>query len=140
MKTNGGWSLNELLIGLGILAFALVFITIKIQSVASNLTDENFSGVEVPTKESKYTYDDMEEKLVVGATKYMDETYRKIPEGSTKITMDELNIHGVYNYTKDPKDNNKTCVGYVIYNKNGNEVSYKPYVKCGSNYQTKGYK
>jgi hypothetical protein len=140
MKTNGGWSLNNLLLGIGVLAFALIFITIKIQSVASNLTDDKFSGVETKKEKLNYTYDDMEQKLVVAATRYMDETYEKIAEGSTKITMDELNIHGVYNYIRDPKDSNKKCVGYVIYNKNGNEISYKPYIKCSNNYQTKGYK
>ena len=38
----------------------------------------------------------------------------------------------------DPNDK-KECTGYVEFIQDGAKVSYKPYLKCGNNYQTEGY-
>ena len=39
----------------------------------------------------------------------------------------------------DPNDKNTECTGYVEFIQDRAQISYKPYLKCGTNYQTEGY-
>lgn len=54
---------------------------------------------------------------------------------SLKLDMTELNAD-----IRDAKDRSIVCDGYVIVTGTEENYVYTPYLKCGNNYKTKGYK
>lgn len=137
---NKGFSLNELLIGLGVIAFALILSTLLFQSKFKEVDAILKNGNE-DSKEEKlvtYTYEDMELELVKAATQYIES---KVESGSTlkstiQINMDTLIEEGLYTSIYDPNDTDRECEGYVLYKKQKSTISYTPHLKCGSNYET----
>lgn len=139
---NKAFALNDLLIGLGIIGFALILVTVLLQSKFKEVDAllRNDAGEESKSESFiTYTYEDMETELISSATKYME---HKMEEGSSyknhfKITMDTLVEYGLYTSVKDPKNPEENCEGYVMFQKKGLTISYTPYLKCGKNYETK---
>lgn len=132
---NKGWSLNELLVGLGALTFCLVLVIILFQS--------HFEDTKDDMKESlmMYTYESIEADMVTYAEVYVKEEYGKhMPSEDMKITITDLRKETGFSKYKDPKDGAIVCKGYVLVKPENGDVTYKPYVKCGKNYETKGYK
>lgn len=131
---NSGWSLNEFLMGMGVLTFALILSVIIYDAKVKSTLSENKKDVE----KSTYTYEDMENKLIEGTMRYIEKEYKEIPSSEIKVDMDTLLENNLYHMDKDPEYPNYKCDGYVIFNKNKNSFSYKPYIKC-KEYMTKGY-
>lgn len=139
---NKGFSLNDLLLCLGIIAFALILSTLlfqaKFKEVDALLKGE--TPEETPsTNAITYTYEDMELELVTAATKYIE---KKVEQGtqyqnSAKITLDTLVKEGLYTSVYDPKKPEQKCDGYVLFKKKNSTISYTPHLKCEGNYETK---
>ena len=132
-----GFTLNELLLYLGVIGFALILSTVLFQ--------ENFKRLEDTMKPNEsfrqdvtYTYEDMEEDLMAAATKYMMQKYQSnnMPNAE-KIEMETLNNAGLFIKIYDPRDLNQKCDGYVQFEKKDRAYSYNPYIKRGKNYETK---
>lgn len=138
---SNGWSLNEFLMGIGIMAFALVFATVLFDvNIKPTLNNKEINNL--VQEQADYTYKDMEAELVKAASTYMyiSSKYKDLSaNGDVKITIKELKGQGLYSHVLDPKDSHTVCKGYVIFSKSKESFSYKPYIKCGNHYQTKGY-
>lgn len=81
-------------------------------------------------------YEELEEKLVRAATKYVDEEKKVIDEGEMiEIKSRELMDN---NYLDNLIYNKDICTGYVEVN-NNNGYKYKAYIKCNK-YKTSDYK
>ena len=50
-----------------------------------------------------------------------------------------LKENGYLDEIKDIKDKDTECTGYVEFVQDGGVITYTPYLKCGSNYETEGY-
>ncbi|MDD3341427.1 MAG: hypothetical protein PHN72_04495 [Bacilli bacterium] len=132
---NKGWSLNELLAGLGVLTFCLVFSVILFQS-KFNHKKKNMNETLM-----MYTYESIEASMVSSTQSYIEKKYsNNFPDEEMKITIDVLRKKEHFSKYKDPKDGAIICDGYVIVEKENWAVTYHPYVKCGDNYETTGYK
>ncbi len=129
-----GFGLKEFIIIISITFICILIITSLYKSI--------FPSAEIKTQEKKepLTYQELEKKLEKSAERYQNDTY--------SANSNEKNIWILsYNFLKekeyiekliDPKSN-KECTGYVEFVQDETVISYKPFLKCGTNYQTKGY-
>lgn len=130
---NKGWGLNEMLICCGLLGIAFLVVIVLIEQNFKNLVNAEDQGFN-----QTYTYSQIEKSLIVASTNYLEDQRLEIEDGSTlKITMSTLLEKGYIQNLYDK--NNNLCTGYVVYSKDRHDYSYKPYVKCGSDYKTDGY-
>ena len=131
---NKGWGLNEMLICCGLLGIAFI--------VAVALIEQNFKDLSDSLKENTvetHTYEQIESSFVQSSMKYIEDQNIEMENGSTiKITNDTLLHNG---YIKKMYDKNENlCDGYVVFSKEKGKYTYSPYIKCGSSYQTEGFK
>ena len=144
---NKGWGLQELMFGLGVLFFCLFLIFILIhknfKQLDAVLNDNTSNEQSRPTEEDKYytSYKEIERAMISSAEKYNADIYgAELQEGDNiTVTLKSLIRDQYIRKIVDIKDENLVCSGYVNFIKNGNKVSYKPYLKCGKKYKTKGY-
>lgn len=78
--------------------------------------------------------------LIKNAATYYVEEKNIVVDTTKKITLKELQDAKMIFEIKDPKDKDGTCDGYVMVEKTSKEYKYTPYLKCGSNYESKNYK
>lgn len=156
MKLNNrGWGLQELVIGIGILFFCLLLIVSLINrnfkqleanlNGSSGTSQSNGSTTQNrPVEEEKenYTsYKSIEKAMTEAAKEYNADIYGADLQEGDKLTV-TLNSLVRDNYLEkiyDIKDESIVCSGYVTFIKDGSNVTYSPYLKCGSKYTTKGY-
>lgn len=147
---NKGWGLQELIMGLGILFFCLLLIVSLINRNFRNLPNKNQNSTnQQPTNQNKpveenkdYTsYQEIETSMKKAAEKYKTNIYgNELQEGdSITVTLHSLIQNHYLEEVHDIKDKNIICSGYVTFRKNENQVTYRPYLKCGKKYKTKGY-
>ena len=121
------------------LFFCIVFISLII--VVTSIVNTNFKSLarEKGTK-SKYSYFDLEIKMVKAATNYSNKMYSTSIRENTEVGLNLKTLKNS-NYLTTIKDpyNNKECSGYVILKKGRHNIQYIPYLKCGTNYKTIGY-
>lgn len=123
---NKGWGLQTMMIFVLILMICLVVIAAMINNTFKDVTGN-----------SSYNYAILEDKLKDASKKYIEKNNISINEGNNyTITVNKLQKAG---YLKELKDNEIKCTGYTIIEKNKDKLTYKPYIRCGSNYKTKNY-
>ena len=124
-----GFGIKEFIIIISVVFISLIIIMALFQSIFQNA-------------ESNQTidYEDLEKSLEKAAERYQNDTY----SGNTNetevwsLSYSMLKEEKYVDELIDPNDK-KECTGYVEFIQDGAKVSYKPYLKCGNNYQTEGY-
>ena len=130
-----GFGLKEFVI-----IFAVGFICIL---VISSIYQSIIPGAEMqsePEKE-KITYKDLEQELKQAAERYQNDTYSGNSSETAvwELSYSMLRKEKYLDKLIDPNDKNTECTGYVEFIQDGAKISYKPFLKCGNNYQTDGY-
>lgn len=137
---ENGWGFKDFVLIFGII-FLTIIITIVIYQASfkkTNVTDPIDPNAE---QMEKYTYDDLENFLKLAAKRYQNNNYQGTFESSETWVL-SYNLLKKNKFLKKPLmdvyEPKKECNGYVIFNKNGTNMSYEPYIKC-ENYETYGY-
>ena len=130
-----GFGLNEFVI-----IFAVGFICILIISSIYQSIVPNAEMQSEPEKE-KITYKDLEDELKQAAERYQNDTYSGNSSETAiwELSYSMLRKEKYLEKLIDPNDKNTECTGYVEFIQDGAKISYKPFLKCGTNYQTDGY-
>lgn len=120
-----------------LLAVMLIAIIISMSLFNQKVTPEE-EVIEEPVEE-KVTYTDLEKKLKLGAERYQNDNYSVDADKDETwiLTYTFLKKEDYLDKIKD-LSNNEECDGYVIFEKEGMNITYAPYLKC-SNYTTKGF-
>lgn len=163
MKLNNkGWGLQELIIGIAILFICLWLVSIMIQNsfgqlLGSSSSDKDSGVVENTNPDinignentsvdkdvvTSYTsYSEIEQLLLEATQKYNETIYGAgLLEGDKiSVTVKSLVRDGYIEAIKAIDDNKVICSGYVTFIKENDNVTYSPYLKCGSLYTTDGY-
>ena len=130
-----GFGLKEFVI-----IFAVGFICILIISSIYQSIVPNAEMQSEPEKE-KITYKDLEDELKQAAERYQNDTYSGNSSETAvwELSYSMLRKEKYLEKLIDPNDKNTECTGYVAFIQDGAKISYKPFLKCGTNYQTDGY-
>lgn len=149
---NRGWGLQELLVGIGILLFFLLLMVSlinqnfrRLSETMGNNSGNNSTEQKRPIKEDEkeeYTsYKDIETAMKKATREYNGDIYgEELQEGDhITVTLKSLIRDQYMEPVYDIKDAKVACSGYVTFIKERNNVTYSPYLKCGSRYMTKGY-
>ena len=130
-----GFGLKEFVI-----IFAVGFICILIISSIYQSIVPNAEMQSEPEKE-KITYKDLEDELKQAAERYQNDTYSGNSSDTEvwELSYSMLRKEKYLEKLIDPNDKNTECTGYVEFIQDGAKISYKPFLKCGTNYQTDGY-
>ncbi len=130
-----GFGLKEFVI-----IFAVGFICILIISSIYQSIVPNAEMQSEPEKE-KITYKDLEDELKQAAERYQNDTYSGNSSETAvwELSYSMLRKEKYLEKLIDPNDKNTECTGYVEFIQDGAKISYKPFLKCGTNYQTDGY-
>ena len=130
-----GFGLKEFII-----IFAVGFICILIISSIYQSIVPNAEMQSEPEKE-KITYKDLEYELKQAAERYQNDTYSGNSSETAvwELSYSMLRKEKYLEKLIDPNDKNTECTGYVEFIQDGAKISYKPFLKCGTNYQTDGY-
>ena len=129
-----GFGLRDVLVFL-----AIVFVCILISMFIFKRT---FTELFDSTKNyNDETYESIEKDLESIGKTYTDNYYGKILENgdSGVITIRDMQGENLLAVVRDIKDERIICSGYVTFSKANGFTNYKTYLKCGDNYQTKGY-
>lgn len=125
-----------------IILIAVIFICIiVIVSLYKSIFNTNATPEPV-TKQETETYEDLENRLKLAAERYLNNSnYSSSIENTESWTLSYsmLKKEEYLEEIKDIKDKNIECNGYVEFIQDGGQISYKPFLKCGNNYQTEGY-
>ena len=129
-----GFGLKEFVI-----IFAVGFICILIISSIYQSIVPNAEMQSEPEKE-KITYKDLEDELKQAAERYQNDTYSGNSSETAvwELSYSMLRKEKYLEKLIDPNDKNTECTGYVEFIQDGAKISYKPFLKCGTNYQTDG--
>ena len=130
-----GFGLKEFVI-----IFAVGFICILIISSIYQSIVPNAEMQSEPEKE-KISYKDLEYELKQAAERYQNDTYSGNSSETAvwELSYSMLRKEKYLEKLIDPNDKNTECTGYVEFIQDGAKISYKPFLKCGTNYQTDGY-
>ena len=129
-----GWGLKEVLIFI-----VIVFLCIFISMTVYNKTFGDLFGSGDNYKDE--TYEDIEAELENTAKTYTDNYYNKVLENGDEgiVTIRDMQGEGLLTAVKDINNNSINCSGYVEFKTTNSKTKYTTYLKCGDNYQTKGY-
>lgn len=129
-----GWGLKEVLIFI-----VIVFLCIFISMTVYNKTFGDLFGSGDSYNDE--TYEDVEAQLENTAKTYTDNYYGKALENGDEgiITIRDMQGEGLLTQVKDIKNDSINCSGYVKFKTNNKQTIYTTFLKCGENYQTKGY-
>lgn len=132
-----GWGLKE---GFGFIAIMCIAILITMTMYNRSIKDLFDSTGGIADKEEE-TYNDIENELINIAHTYTDNYYYKALEDGDEdiITIRDMQGENLLKSIADIKDENIHCSGYVYFKTADGTTTYKPYLKCGNNYQTDGY-
>ena len=129
-----GFGLKEFIIIISITFICILIITSLYKSIVptADITNEK-------TKET-VSYKDLENKLEKAAERYQNDTYSANASDKNiwELSYDFLKEKKYIDTLIDPKTD-KECTGYVEFIQDGAIISYKPFLKCETSYQTKGY-
>ena len=126
MKKNKGFTLVELLAVIAILGIVVIVVSVNVIGAKK---DANIKEIKM-----------IEEQIAKIGPDY-------ILENNSVTFPARIGIASLSNYLnldnsnkiKSPFGNNKTCSGYLLINKSGDEYDFKGFVDCGSDYKTTGY-
>lgn len=127
-----------------VILFAVIFISlIVIMSIyRSMFPNENVElETDMTDNNQTETHKDLEDKLEKAAERYQNDNYSGNADDPEVWTLSYSMLKDKKYLEKliDPNDKNVECSGYVEFTQDKGLVSYKPFLKCGSNYQTDGY-
>lgn len=133
---NKGFGIKNFIIIIAVMFISIIIATsLYSQSIASLPSQTNEETVK-----SK-TYEDLTEELLKAAERYQNDNYSANSDEQVtwilkySLLRKEKYLSKIY----DIKDKKIECTGYVEFNQDKAEISYKPFLKCGDNYKTKGY-
>ena len=134
-----GFGIKEFVIIIAVIFICMIIIVSLYQSIFKKEDVE----LETPVKQEqtkKLTYQDLENKLEKAAERYQNDNYSGSIENPEVWTLSYsmLKEEKYIDNLTDPKDGEE-CRGYVEFIQDGGRISYTPFLKCGKNYQTKGY-
>ena len=135
-----GFGLKEFVIIIAVIFICMIIIVSLYQSLVNKNHIEQ-SETQTESKETeKVTYQDLENKLEKAAERYQNDNYSGSIENPEVWTLSYsmLKEEKYIDNLTDPKDGEE-CRGYVEFIQDGGRISYTPFLKCGKNYQTKGY-
>lgn len=134
-----GFGLKEFVIIIAVIFICMIIIMSLYQSLFKTKDTELETPVE-SEKTEKLTYKELEEKLEQAAERYQNDNYSGSIDNPEiwSLSYSMLKEEEYIDKLKDPKDG-KECKGYVEFVQDGGKISYTPFLKCGDNYQTKGY-
>lgn len=146
MKLNEkGFSMAEMMGICLFVASCLLFSAVMYQKhfnenqISETTISENAtlaSANKTTTKETDNTrYLALEDYLVENAKTYIEELEEK--NSVVVVTSKDLISNKKMDKLIDPNEENKECLGYVIYKKDTN--NYKGYVRCKDTYATENY-
>ena len=141
---NRGWGLQTMLLMVCVLALALIISFILLRDSFGVLFQGNsiFDNEKDKTSEvSNNEYQKLEKNLENSAKRYVDAFYKDglVENNPIIVTVFSLVNENLLKQPVDPKNKTEACKGYVRFTLKEGKVIYEPYLKCGSNYQTKGY-
>lgn len=134
-----GFGIKEFIIIIAVIFISLIIIMALFKSIFQN--NQNEKSEPSQTEEIKtVTYEELEKRLEKAAERYQNDTYSGNTDETAvwSLSYSMLKEEKYLDKIIDPK-NQKECTGYVEFIQDGAKVSYKPYLKCGNNYKTKGY-
>jgi len=132
MLNKKGWGLtNEIL-------FIAIFIICLIIAFAGFAKFGLFNSKENKENNSGYSYVSLEEKIIKSAREYVKDEYDN-DLGIDTLIITAKNLMDKEYLTNYVDEDDKYCSGYVEVHKSEGGVVYTPYVKCRSNYESKGY-
>ncbi len=133
---NKGFGIKNFIIIIAVMFISIIIATsLYSQSIASLPSQTNEETVK-----SK-TYEDLTEELLKAAERYQNDNYSANSDEQVtwilkySLLRKEKYLSKIY----DIKDKKIECTGYVEFNQDKAKISYKPFLKCGDNYKTKGY-
>ena len=134
-----GFGIKEFVIIIAVIFICMIIIVSLYQSIFKKEDVE----LETPVKQEqteKLTYKELENKLELAAERYQNDNYSGSIENPEVWTLSYsmLKEEKYIDNLMDPKDGEE-CRGYVEFIQDGGRISYTPFLKCGKNYQTKGY-
>lgn len=146
MLNKNGWGIAEALVFILIFAVCLLFsfwglrrfglVDENWQFYPSNITKKD-DKKDNKTDVKKFSYTDLEEKMVESTKNYIKDFYNnELGLDTLNIRVSQLEDNGYLGDLKD--DKNRDCSGYVAVYVENEETIYKPYLKC-KKYETKGY-
>lgn len=152
---NRGWGLEAMILWCAVLGILLIVATVMINSSINNMYNNTNSSSSVikkedktPTKEeddnkkdNEEVYSSYLEKMTSASKLYIEREYNDSLEqiDNMYLTTTFLINNDYLLRLVDPSNNSLECIGYVEVKYTNNEVNYKPYLKCGSDYETTGY-
>lgn len=136
-----GFGLKEFVIVIAVIFVSMLIIMSLYRSLVNNSAKPETEEKNEPEKTEKITYQDLENTLEKAAERYQNNTYQGNTENTEIWTLSYSMLKEEKYLDKliDPNDKNTECTGYVEFIQDGAKISYKPFLKCGSNYETKGY-
>lgn len=130
-----GFGLKEFVIIIAIIFICAIIIMSLYRSIIPN------AEIKPETETEKLTYKDLEEKLEKAAERYQNDTYSGNADDTEvwELSYSMLREKGYLDKLTDPNDKDTQCTGYVEFIQDGAKISYKPFLRCGTNYETEGY-
>ncbi len=132
-----GFGIKEFVIVISVIFIAMIIIMSLYQGVVS---DEKETKKATKTEE-KLTYQDLEQELKKAAERYQNDNYsgNALDTEVWSLSYSMLKEEKYLDKLTDPNDKKVECTGYVEFIQDKAKISYKPFLKCGSNYETEGY-
>lgn len=132
-----GFGIKEFIIVISVIFIAMIVIMSLYQSMVS----EEKETTEEPKTEEKLTYQDLEQELKKAAERYQNDNYsgNALDTEIWSLSYSMLKEEKYLDKLTDPNDKKIECTGYVEFIQDKAKISYKPFLKCGSNYETEGY-
>lgn len=138
-----GWGLTEMIVLCAVLVIALLIVGILVYTNFRNFTDGTSIEDEfVETgkdKEEAKSYDEIENKMIDAAKQYLGNNQNDSKTERIIVTLKTLEKNHLIDTIYDVKTGRSKCSGYVLIDKDSENISYKSYLKCSFKYTTKGY-
>ena len=135
---NKGFGLKEFIILFSVIFICMIVIMSIYQSIFPN---QNIELEKNMAEEKPKTYKELEQELQLAAERYQNDTYSADSDATEVWTLSYSMLKEKKYIDKliDPNDKNQECTGYVEFIQDEAKISYQPFLKCGNNYETKGY-
>ena len=132
-----GFGIKEFVIVISVIFIAMIIIMSLYQGVVS----EEKETKKATKTEEELTYQDLEQELKKAAERYQNDNYsgNALDTEVWSLSYSMLKEEKYLDKLTDPNDKKVECTGYVEFIQDKAKISYKPFLKCGSNYETEGY-
>ena len=134
---QNGWGLKDAVWFIVIVCLAIFVSMVTYHRTFKGLFDNKNSVTDI----NHETYADVERDLENTAHTYTDNYYYKVLEDGDEgiVTLRDLQGENLIKVVRDIEDDSIICSGYINFVKEEGVTTYTTYLKCGDNYETKGY-